>query len=351
MKIAALVSGGVDSSVALALLKEQKHDITAFYLKIWLEDDLAFLGDCPWEQDLFYVEKVCKQLDVPLKIINMQQEYWDKIVSYTINEVQAGRTPSPDIFCNQKIKFGCFYEKIDKSFEKVATGHYAILEETNNKFILKKSKDLFKDQTYFLSHLNQEQLKRAMFPIGNLLKSEVRDLAKKFNLPNKDRKDSQGICFLGKIKFSDFIKHHLGTKPGDLIEIETGKKLGQHEGFWCYTIGQRKGIGLSGGPWYVVAKDPEKNIVYISSQYFTPDKKRDKLTVSDFNWINGTKPEKTEDLSVKIRHGQDFYKCKLEFLEKNKALVTIDGQDQGLAQGQFAVFYDQDICLGCGVIS
>ncbi|MFA5075276.1 MAG: tRNA 2-thiouridine(34) synthase MnmA [Candidatus Babeliales bacterium] len=350
MKIAALVSGGVDSSVALALLKEQKHDITAFYLKIWLEDDLAFLGDCPWEQDLFYAEKVCQKLDVPLKIINMQQEYWDKIVSYTIKEVQAGRTPSPDIFCNQKIKFGCFYDKIDSSFAKVTTGHYAVLEEINNKFILKKSKDLFKDQTYFLSHLNQEQLKRALFPIGHLLKSEVRKLAAKYDLHNKDRKDSQGICFLGKIKFSDFIKHHLGTKTGDFIEFETGKKIGQHEGFWYYTIGQRKGIGLSGGPWYVVSKDCDKNIVYISSQYFTTDKKRDKLIVSDFNWISGAKPFK-KNLGVKIRHGQDFYNCELEFLEENKALVNISGQDQGLAQGQFAVFYDQDICLGCGVIS
>jgi len=349
MKIVALVSGGVDSSVALALLKEQGHDITAYYLKIWLEDELAFLGDCPWEEDLAYVEKVCKKLDVPLKILSLQQEYWDQIVSYTISEVKAGRTPSPDIFCNQRIKFGSFYSKIDDSFEKVATGHYAQIEEKDGLFILKKAKDLFKDQTYFLSHLSQEQLKRAMFPVGGLLKSEVRELAAKYDLANKDRKDSQGICFLGKIKFSDFIKHHLGTQTGDIIDFETGKKLGQHDGFWYYTVGQRRGIRLSDGPWYVVSTDVKKNIVHVSNKYFAPEKKRDEFTVAEFNWISGQKPKKT-GLTVKVRHGQEVYNCKLNFIDATKAVVKIDRKDQGLAQGQFAIFYDKDICLGCGVI-
>jgi tRNA-5-taurinomethyluridine 2-sulfurtransferase len=350
MKIAVLLSGGVDSSVALQLLKEQGHNLTAFYLKIWLEDDVSYLGTCPWEEDLKFVEAVCQQANVPLQIVNLQKEYWDMVVAYTISEVKAGRTPSPDIFCNNRIKFGCFYNKISSDFDKIATGHYAIVEEQNGAFILKKSPDSIKDQTYFLSHLTQEQLKKAIFPIGHLAKAEVRKIAQKYDLPNKDRKDSQGICFLGKIKFSDFIKHHLGTKAGDLIELETGKKIGEHEGYWYYTIGQRKGIGLSGGPWYVVAKDTQKNIVYISNQYFAQEKTRVTFECSNFNWISGKKPEK-KNLQVKVRHGKEFYNCFLEFLDDNHAIVKLDKRDQGLAPGQFAVFYDDQICLGCGVIN
>ncbi len=418
MKIAVLLSGGVDSSVALQLLKEQGHDLTAFYLKIWLEDELSYLGNCPWQEDLDYAQKVCEKLQVPLEIIPMQQEYHDKIVAYTIKEIQAGRTPSPDVLCNQFIKFGCFYDKIDSLrpgvFEKVASGHYAQVEKikangqgeagpVEDLFVLKKAKDPVKDQTYFLARLSQKQLSRALFPIGHLLKSEVRALAEKFDLPTKYRKDSQGICFLGKIKFSDFIKHHLKEREGDLIEFETGKVVGKHEGFWYYTVGQRKGIGLSGGPWYVVKKDTVKNIVYISKNYYSEDKSRDTFTVCDFNWIAQHAPEK-RDLQVKIRHGESLYKATLDLLGPDNmkpgasqgdgstssprarllngarpavpaialqerrlepvegcecqkrdngpttGVVKIEGNDQGIAPGQFAVFYDGDICLGCAVI-
>lgn len=362
MKIAVLLSGGVDSSVALRLLKDQGHDLTAFYLKIWLEDDLSFLGKCPWEEDLGYVEKICKQLDVSFQVIPMQKEYWSSVIDYAINEVKQGRTPSPDLFCNQQIKFGAFFDKIDSSFVSVATGHYAQVSpafaqgfggfssgEENGEFLLKKAKDKFKDQTYFLSLLNQKQLSRAIFPIGDLLKSEVRELANKFDLPTKKRKDSQGICFLGKIKYDEFLKHHLGIKKGDLIEIETGKIVGTHEGFWFYTIGQRKGIGLSGGPWYVVDKDTKKNTIYISKNYFSTEKQRDTFKVTKFNWISGRTPNKI-NLQVKIRHGEQFYNCALNFESENLGVVKIDKRDQGIAPGQFAVFYDGDICLGCGVI-
>lgn len=349
MKIAVLVSGGVDSSVALRLLKDQGHDLTAFYLKIWLEDELSYLGDCPWEEDLGYVTKVCEQAHVPLHVIPLQKEYWDRVVAYTVAEVQAGRTPSPDILCNQHIKFGCFFDKIDASYEKVATGHYAQLEEQDGLFLLKKAKDSFKDQTYFLSQLNQCQLSRALFPIGHLVKSEVRALAAQYNLPNKDRKDSQGICFLGKIEFSEFIKHHLGVHNGDLVEHETRTVVGQHEGFWYFTIGQRKGIGLSGGPWYVVAKDPAKNIVYISRQYFSQDKQRNVVYVNFFNWIAGYPPDNTV-LQVKLRHGESLYTCSLELIDRTHGIVHLESRDQGIAPGQFAVFYDKDLCLGSGVI-
>lgn len=353
MKIAVLVSGGVDSSVALNILKNQGHDITAFYLKIWLEDELSYLGQCPWEEDLSYVQKVCVQLNVPLEVVSLQKEYLDEVVNYTISEVKEGRTPNPDILCNARIKFGIFYSKIDKSFEKVATGHYARVHEENGKYYLSESPDAIKDQTYFLSHLTQEQLSRAIFPIGHLQKNQVRELAEEFDLPNKIRKDSQGICFLGKFKFRDFIKAHLGTKSGDIIEFETNKKLGEHEGFWFYTIGQRQGLKLPGGPWYVVSKDFNRNIVYISKNYHDSEKKRNSFKVSTFNWISGKKPDTNTILHVKIRHGEHKYNCSLVFESKNNAhaLVVLNENDQGIAAGQFAAFYNNNICLGSGIIT
>jgi tRNA (5-methylaminomethyl-2-thiouridylate)-methyltransferase len=348
MKVAVLVSGGVDSSVALQLLKNQGHDVTAFYLKIWLEDELSYLGDCPWEQDLTFVKQVCEQLDVPLEIVSLQKEYKDEVVAYTIAQVKAGRTPNPDILCNQRIKFGLFLDKIDASFEKVASGHYAQVREKYGIVELFQSPDPIKDQTYFLSHLSQQQLQRVMFPIGHLQKSEVRALAHAYNLPNKDRKDSQGICFLGKFKFSDFIKHHLGTKTGKMIEIETGNVMGNHDGFWFYTIGQRQGLGLGGGPWYVVAKDIEKNIIFISRHYYDEEKQRNTFTVDNIHWLQGLCPDKTH-FAVKLRHGAQRYACTLDYNARS-AKVTLSGRDQGIAPGQYAVFYDGDICVGSGVI-
>lgn len=225
MKIAVLLSGGVDSSVALRLLKEEnKHELTAYYLKIWLEDELSFLGDCPWEEDLEYVRAICDELEIPLKIVPLQKEYLDHVVSYVLAELKCGRTPSPDILCNERIKFGAFFDCIDDSYEKVASGHYAQVVQENDLFCLKKAPDKVKDQTYFLSSLRQDQLSRALFPIGHLEKKEVRALAEKFNLATQTRKDSQGICFLGKIKYKDFVKFHLGEKQGDMVEAESNKK-------------------------------------------------------------------------------------------------------------------------------
>lgn len=352
MHIAVLLSGGVDSSVALRLLQEQGHQVTAFYLKIWLEDELAYLGNCPWQEDLAYVQAVCAQANVPLEVVSLQREYFDHVVQYAIAQAKKGFTPNPDVFCNRLIKFGLFMEYIDKqhqgTFDKIASGHYAQLIDTDGMLLLKQAPDPIKDQTYFLSYLSQEQLKRLMFPIGHLHKQEVRELAQRFDLPNKDRKDSQGICFLGKLKFNDFLKHYLGEKPGDKIEYETGKKLGEHKGFWYHTIGQRQGSGLSGGPWYVVSKDTAKNIVYFSKTYYDQDKKRNQLQVAHLNWFNGV-PTETQ-LEVKLRHGPHAHACTIDFLEDNKVLVTLQEDDQGIAQGQIAAFYKDGICLGAGII-
>ena len=348
MKIAILLSGGVDSSVALRLLKEAGHDVTAFYLKIWLQDEFSFLGDCPWEEDLEFARGVCEQAEVPLEILNLQTEYWNTIVSYTIGEIKEGRTPNPDMYCNTLIKFGQFYDKIDSSFEKVASGHYARVEKLNAKYSLRASPDPVKDQTYFLAYLAQSQLSRALFPIGNYKKKEIRDVAHKYKLPNKDRKDSQGICFLGQIKFNEFVKHHLGELPGDIVDIDNDKTMGRHTGYFYYTIGQRSGLKLGGGPWYVVKKDVVNNIIYISRENIT-QRARNEFYAGKFNWID-QRPNDGEDLKVKIRHGANYYHCNLYFDNCDKVLVKMKESDQGIAAGQFAVFYKDDVCLGGSVI-
>jgi tRNA-specific 2-thiouridylase len=350
MKIAVLLSGGVDSSVALRLLREQGHDITAFYLKIWLQEEYSFLGNCPWEEDLEYARAVCEQADVPLQVIPLQDEYWDRVVSYTIKEIKDGRTPNPDMFCNSQVKFGAFLDKIDSSYEKVASGHYATIEEKNQRYYLKRSPDAIKDQTYFLAYLKQHQLARALFPIGIYEKKQVRQLAKDFNLPNKARKDSQGICFLGKIKFKDFVKEHLGELPGDIVNFETMKKMGTHPGYYYYTIGQREGIGLNAGPWYVVRKDIVNNIIYISQKKDVIASYRDNFMVTKINWLNEI-PASGYSLHVKIRHGAHRFPCTIEYENAGLLSVKLQGSDKGIAAGQFAVFYDGDYCLGGGVIS
>lgn len=351
MKIAVLASGGVDSSVALKLLQQQGHDVTAFYLKIWLEDELSFLGSCPWEEDLGYLREICTAGHIPLQIINLQKEYHEEVVAYALREIRAGRTPNSDLLCNSKVKFGRFYEVIGDQFEAVATGHYADITIINGIHYLTRAKDSWKDQTYFLAHLNQQQLKRALFPLGPYLKSEVRELAAQFDLPNQKRKDSQGICFLGQIKYNDFVRFHLGEKPGELRNIDTGELVGKHKGYWFYTIGQRKGIELSGGPWFVVEKDIINNIVYISNNYRSEDKKRNHFEVEELHWISGPPtPEQLQNLEVKVRHGEMDYSAHLQILENQLGNVSIDGTDQGFAAGQFAVFYSGKICLGCGTI-
>ncbi len=360
MKIAVLTSGGVDSSLALHELKAAGNDVTAFYLKIWLEDELAHLGTCPWEEDLGYVRQLCDQLQVPLEVVNFQEAYWSRVVQYALSEIKAGRTPNPDIMCNKMVKFGAFLEYLDQrpgpKFDKIATGHYAQKrvslgqkEASGQTDCLALAPDPIKDQTYFLAQLSQDQLQKALFPIGQWTKAEVRDRARAANLPAQDRKDSQGICFLGTIKFSDFLRHHFGDMPGDLVEFETNKKLGTHPGFYYYTLGQRQGIGLSGGPWYVVKKDTQNNIVYISKTYYSPDKERNEFYIGSCSWISGTAPEKN-NFTVKLRHGPARHNCILTPTDNGKYHVKLDVNDQGIAPGQFAVFYDGDICLGSGVI-
>ncbi|MBN2267413.1 MAG: tRNA 2-thiouridine(34) synthase MnmA [Candidatus Babeliaceae bacterium] len=350
MDVALLISGGVDSSVALAQLVADGHRVRAFYLKIWLEDEMAHLGSCPWGDDVAHARSVCEKFGIPFEIIPMQQAYWERIVSYVIETIKIGHTPNPDILCNQHIKFGAFYEAIGKEFDAIATGHYAQARHKDGHSHLFCSPDLVKDQTYFLSRLSQEQLSRALFPIGHLTKEELRTEAARLNLPNATRKDSQGICFLGKIKFTDFIRYHVGEKPGELIEFETGKVIGKHPGFWFYTIGQRQGIGLSGGPWYVVAKETSHNRVFISRNYYTPDKERTECIIDNCNWFITT-PVAHTHYTVKLRHGPRRHHATLSSLPDGKfRLKLTDENDQGIAPGQYAVVYEENECLGGGII-
>ncbi|KMZ60983.1 tRNA-specific 2-thiouridylase mnmA [Zostera marina] len=361
LKVAVLLSGGVDSSVALRLLHAAGHSCTAFYLKIWFQEDFEnFWSGCPWDEDLKYAQAVCNEVDVPLEVVHLSEEYWTKVVSYIISEYRCGRTPNPDILCNTRIKFGAFLDAIKHlEFDYVASGHYAhIIHSSQDKkedvCILKLSKDMVKDQTYFLSHLSQNQLTRLLFPLGCLTKDEVRKLAAKMNLPNKDRKDSQGICFLGKVNFSEFISKHIGEKEGILLEAETGDYLGIHRGFWFYTIGQRQGLRLPGGPWYVVEKDVCNNVIFVSRKYFSCDKRRRTFRVGSLKWIRMS-PGKSVHLLCKVRHGPGFYKCRVstgvsEDGDEKFLVVNLFEDDQGLASGQFTAFYEDDICIGSGVI-
>lgn len=356
MNIAVLVSGGVDSSVALRLLHEQGHQLTAYYVKIWLEDELSHLGSCPWEEDLAYVRQVCGQIGVPLEVVPLQRDYAQEVLEYTLEEIRRGYTPSPDIMCNQRIKFGAFRKAINDPHVMIATGHYAKVVHQNSESHLLRSPDAMKDQTYFLARLSREQLQHALFPLGDLKKSEVRALAHRYQLPNCDRPDSQGICFLGKISFPEFLEHHLGTQPGPLIDYDTGMQVGTHRGFWFYTHGQRQGIGLSGGPWYVVRKNVEENIVYISREYKNLSDERMHCYVRDVHWLA---PELAQQVSeqgcsfaLKLRHGPHFNTGVVRTVPGVSGCFRIDLSmpDQGIAPGQFVVFYEGDRCVGSGII-
>lgn len=350
MKIAVLLSGGVDSSVALRLLQAEGHELHAFYLKVWLEDELAHLGHCPWEEDLGYARAVCEAAGVPLEAVSLQREYHQRVVEHAVAELRAGRTPSPDIFCNRRIKFGAFFDHLaGQGFDRIASGHYArITPGGDGGLELRKGLDPVKDQTYFLFRLDQRQLARCRFPIGGYSKSEVRRLAREFDLANRDRKDSQGICFLGKIAYDDFIRAYLGERPGEIRDVDGGRRLGEHRGYWFHTIGQRRGLGLGGGPWYVVDKDLEANVIWVAHGQVLPDHCGDRFRLADVHWI--LRPPAEKRLQVKLRHSPQTFPCELADAAGTEPEVWLDAAQPGIATGQSAVFYDGDRCLGGGTI-
>ncbi len=353
MKIAALVSGGVDSSVVVHQLKEAGYDPAIFYIRIGMEDKDGYI-DCPAEEDIEITTYIAKKYGCKMEVVSLHEEYWENVVSYTIDAVKRGLTPNPDMMCNKLIKFGCFEQKWGHEFDKIATGHYATTTEMDGKIFLSTAKDLVKDQTYFLGQVDYLQISKLMFPIGHLLKNEVRAIAAQQGLPSAQRKDSQGICFLGKINYNDFIRRYLGERQGKIINLETGEKVGYHKGYWFHTIGQRKGLGLSGGPWFVIKKDIRKNIIYVSNGYDPETQYGKTINLQGFNFITQDpwgEFEGEKAIAFKIRHTPEFTFGKIRRIGD---LYRIESEDkiQGIAAGQFGVVYDNEckLCLGSGMI-
>jgi tRNA-specific 2-thiouridylase len=353
MKIAVLISGGVDSAVAVHQLLEQGHDLHLFYIRIGMDNDE---GDCSAEEDIEMCRFIASRFNLPFDVVSLHQEYWDNVMEYALRTVKEGLTPNPDIMCNKMIKFGFFEQRWGHEFDMTATGHYASTTKIGDTVYLSTAVDPVKDQTDFLARISYEQLSHLMFPIGRLPKPRVREIAVETKMPNAYRKDSQGICFLGKINYNDFIKRHLGEKPGPIIEIETGKKLGEHRGYWFHTIGQRKGLGLSGGPWYVVKKNIHDNVVYVSNGYDCEKQYGNVVHLDEMHFISGNPwPDgaNSVDITFKNRHAPNFTPAKLTRLNDNEYVVEAAEKIQGIAPGQFGVIYDNDsnLCYGSGIIT
>lgn len=350
MNIASLLSGGVDSSVVVHLLKEAGYNPTLFYIKIGMDDEE--LLHCSSEEDIEMASLIARKYGCKLEIIDLHKDYWDNVVAYTIDKVRKGFTPNPDVMCNKLIKFGVFEERVGYQFDKTATGHYAHTIEAKGKTYLATAMDPVKDQTDFLAQIDHLQVSKLMFPLGRLMKNEVRDLALKAGLPSARRQDSQGICFLGKVNYNDFIRRYLGEKEGPVVEFETGKVLGKHKGYWFHTVGQRKGLGLSGGPWYVIRKDIEANIVWASRGYDVAAAYGDSFTMSNFHFITEDPWQDTgTEITFKIRHTPEFTRGTIVKTSSGYRVHSSESL-QGIAPGQFGVIYDKDhrICIGSGEI-
>lgn len=348
MRIAVLVSGGVDSAVVVDRLYKEGHDLTLFYIRIGNDNGE---GDCSADEDIEMCTLIARKYGLPLRVVSLHEEYWDSVMAYALRTVREGRTPHPDMMCNKLIKFGYFEERWGHEFDKTATGHYADIVEQDGRLYLATAADPVKDQTDFLAQISYEQLSHLMFPLGRMPKREVRQAALDAGLPNATRKDSQGICFLGKIDYADFIERHLGTRPGPVIEIETGRKIGEHRGYWFYTIGQRKGLGLSGGPWFVVRKNVRDNVIYVSRGYDTPRQYGRVINLQEMHWISGDPG--LEHIAFKTRHSPEFHQGRLERHDDGSLTIRSEQDIQGIAPGQFAIIYSPDcrLCFGSGLIS
>lgn len=300
---------------------------------------------------------IARRYGLPLEVVSLHQEYWDHVMRYTLDTVSRGLTPHPDMMCNKLIKFGFFEQRWGHLYDKVATGHYAgVWQDPGGCFWLTTAADPVKDQTDFLAQISQEQLSHLLFPLGGLPKAEVRRIAEECRLPNAGRKDSQGICFLGKIDYADFLERHLGTRPGPVIEIETGRKIGEHRGYWFYTIGQRKGLGLSGGPWYVVRKNTRDNVIYVSNGYDTPMQYGREVALQELHWISMPPPslQTGAHVAFKTRHTPQFADARLTLDSDGSGATLVSDTDiQGIAPGQYVTFYSADrrLCLGSAMIA
>jgi tRNA-uridine 2-sulfurtransferase len=334
------MSGGVDSSVTAALLKQQGYEVTGVYMKNWSQDLPGFV--CPWKEDYQDAKRVAVQLGIDFKLYDFETEYRQKVVDYMVAEYQAGRTPNPDVMCNQEVKFKLFLDAcLEDGADMIATGHYARIKDGQ----LLKGLDGNKDQSYFLYRVTSEALRRSLMPIGELEKPEVRRLATEFGLATADKKDSQGICFVGKVGIKEFLLHELGEQPHGPIIDQQGREIGQHDGAIFYTIGQRHGLDVGGGlPYYVSRKDIKTNTIYVTTNLDDADLWTKDVELQDLHWINSP-PETGKTYQARLRYRGPLIDC--TFVENKIVLVE---PQRGLAAGQSAVLYDTDRVLGGGIL-
>ena len=361
MKILLGLSGGVDSAVAAYLLKQQGHDVTCLFMRNW---DSAVNGDilgnptinddiCPQAVDYNDAKSVADSLNLPLLRVDFIKEYWDYVFKSFISEYKRGRTPNPDILCNKYIKFSCFYNyAMENGFDMIAMGHYARVEHNDNGSTLLKGSDQNKDQSYFLCQMPQNALNHTLFPLGDITKGEVRNIAERLELSIANKKDSTGVCFIGERNFKQFLNNYIPAKDGDIVDIESGKVIGRHTGVLYYTVGQRKGLGIggSGGPWVVVGKDVFKNILYLEPQKSEQWVDSDSCMVTEVNWLSQLPKEGELDINVKFRYRQSDNPAKLKFLSDTEVMLYYPQKVGAVTEGQSAVFYMGDVCLGGGII-
>lgn len=348
------MSGGVDSSVAALLLKQQGYDVTGLFMKNWEEDDTDEY--CSSRQDFLDAASVADILDIPLEVVNFSAEYRERVFNLFLDEYQAGRTPNPDVLCNSEIKFRAFLDHaLNLGADWIATGHYAQVHETDGLFQLLKGEDGNKDQSYFLYRLNQQQLSHTIFPIGHLYKREVRKIAREHRLPNSTKKDSTGICFIGERPFREFLNRYLPANPGEIHTLDD-QVVGEHQGVMYYTIGQRQGLGIGGTrqgseqPWFVSGKDIKKNVLYVVQGHDHPALLRSSLTAADLSWISGTPPHQNWVYAAKIRYRQTDAPCAITHFEHDSCQIGFATPQWGITPGQSVVVYESKVCLGGGVI-
>lgn len=349
IKVIVGISGGVDSSVAALLLKEEGYDVTGIFMKNW--DDTDENGFCTAEEDFEDAVAVCNQIGIPYYSINFEKEYYDRVFTYFLDEYKRGRTPNPDVMCNKEIKFKAFLDFAKNlGADYLATGHYARVDRKDGETKMLRGLDNNKDQTYFLSQLSQDQIEDVLFPIGNLQKSEVREIAKKAGLATAEKKDSTGICFIGERDFNEFLSNYLPAQPGNIVDTE-GNIMGTHDGLMYHTIGQRRGLGIGGEgeAWFVYGKDLEKNELLVCQGKNNPLLFSNKLYGSEFSTISDKESLKEFDCTAKFRYRQADIKAHVKVLGDGKVEVTYD-PTKAVTPGQAAVFYDGDVCLGSAII-
>lgn len=350
------MSGGVDSSVSAALLKEQGYDVTGVFIKVWQPDFLP----CNWKDERRDAMRVAAHLGIPFVTLDLEKEYKEEVVDYMIAEYKKGRTPNPDVMCNRYVKFGGFFDwAMEQGADLVATGHYARATKDNDSHChLLKGRDDNKDQSYFLWTLTKEKLAKTLFPVGDIPKPEVRELAKKFGLPNAEKKDSQGLCFVGKIDMKEFLKHYIDEKPGDVLNTK-GEVIGHHEGSLFYTLGERRGFTITtktpdDKPYFVVVKDAEKNTLTVSNEKYEKSESEDMtmtpIVIADTNWITEA-PEIGKTYHARVRYRGTLHEVKIVALAGSKAEMRFVNSKDVVTPGQSVVVYDREICIGGGIIS